>query len=77
MHITHDIFRFIRQNNRLSQRNMATRLGISHSYVSAIEVGARPVSRRISDKVVDEFGITQQYIDIARQFMGATRRRRR
>lgn len=69
MHISRDIFRFIRQNNRLSQRGMATRLGISHSYVSAIEGGARSISRRISDKVVDEFGITQQYIDVARQFL--------
>jgi transcriptional regulator with XRE-family HTH domain len=50
------ILRAVRQVNGLNQYEMASRLGISRSYLAKIEAGYSDYPTHLTSKVVNEFG---------------------
>ncbi|KYC65206.1 helix-turn-helix domain-containing protein [Heyndrickxia coagulans] len=69
MQLSKEFVRFIRQNNRLSQREFADRIGVSNSYVALVETGIKPVTPNLSKKIAKEFDIDADYIEAARRFI--------
>ncbi|WP_412992781.1 helix-turn-helix transcriptional regulator [Neobacillus sp. 3P2-tot-E-2] len=47
----------------LSQGSLASRLGISQSYLSYLERGKRPITPEISKKIEEVFGFSIKFID--------------
>lgn len=62
MKINNELFRLIRVSKRLSQREFAKIIGISHGMVSHIETNLKPVSSRVSNKVINAFNLTDDQI---------------
>lgn len=62
MRINNELFRLIRVSKRLSQREFAKIIGISHGMVSHIETNLKPVSSRVSNKVINAFNLTDDQI---------------
>lgn len=54
--------RLIRQLNRLSQRDLAKRLGVSAGYIAQMEQGLKPISRRMTNRLKTEFNISEEYL---------------
>lgn len=69
MLLSRDLVRFIRQTNRLSQREFASRIGVSNSYIALVENGIKPVTANLSKKIAKEFGIDVDYIEAAKRFI--------
>lgn len=69
MLLSRDLVRFIRQTNRLSQREFADRIGVSNSYIALVETGIKPVTANLSEKITKEFSIDTDYIEAARRFI--------
>ncbi|MGG3707363.1 helix-turn-helix domain-containing protein [Heyndrickxia coagulans] len=69
MLLSRELVRFIRQNNRLSQREFADRIGVSNSYIALIENGIKPVTANLSKKIAKEFDIDVDYVEAARRFI--------
>ncbi|MED4311680.1 helix-turn-helix transcriptional regulator [Heyndrickxia coagulans] len=69
MLLSRQLIRFIRQNNRLSQREFANRLGVSNSYIALVENGIKPVTASLSKKIAKEFDIDVDYIEAAKRFI--------
>ena len=69
MLLSRQLIRFIRQNNRLSQREFADRIGVSNSYIALVEAGIKPVTANLSEKITKEFDIDVDYIEAARRFI--------
>lgn len=69
MLLSRELVRFIRQNNRLSQREFANRLGVSNSYIALVETGIKPVTANLSKKIAKEFDIDVDYVEAARRFV--------
>ncbi|WP_251460094.1 helix-turn-helix domain-containing protein [Weizmannia agrestimuris] len=69
MQLSKELIRFIRQNNRLSQREFADRIGVSNSYIALVENGIKPVTPNLSKKITKEFDIDVDYIEAARRFI--------
>nr|WP_017553577.1 helix-turn-helix transcriptional regulator [Heyndrickxia coagulans] len=69
MLLSRQLVRFIRQNNRLSQREFANRLGVSNSYIALVEAGIKPVTANLSKKIAKEFGVDVDYVEAARRFI--------
>lgn len=70
MRLTKEHVRFIRQTNQLSQRDLASKINVSHSYIALVECGLKPVTANLSQKIVNEFGIDVDYIIAAERFIG-------
>ncbi|GER71313.1 hypothetical protein BpJC7_26160 [Weizmannia acidilactici] len=70
MLLSRQLVRFIRQNNRLSQREFANRLGVSNSYIALVETGIKPVTANLSKKIAKEFDIDVEYVEAAKRFIG-------
>ena len=62
MRINNELFRLIRVSKRLTQREFAKIIGISHGMVSHIETNLKPVSLRVSNKVINAFNLTDDQI---------------
>lgn len=62
MRINNELFRLIRVSKRLTQREFAKIIGISHGMVSHIETNLKPVSSRVSNKVINAFNLTDDQI---------------
>lgn len=62
MRINNELFRLIRVSKRLSQREFAKIIGISHGMVSHIETNLKPVSLRVSNKVINAFNLTDDQL---------------
>lgn len=58
--IDNELFRFIRVTKRLTQREYASLLGVSHALVSHVETNILTVSDRVHQRVVNVFELTQQ-----------------
>ncbi|WP_366520165.1 helix-turn-helix domain-containing protein [Chelatococcus sp.] len=58
----HDLFRRLRQNSRLSLREMARRLGFDHSTISKALRGGDPRRRRMSEISLHK-GVARDFID--------------
>ena len=69
MQLSKELVRFIRQNNRLSQREFADRIGVSNSYIALVENGIKPVTANLSKKIAKEFDIDVDYIEAAKRFI--------
>lgn len=69
MLLSRQLIRFIRQNNRLSQREFADRIGVSNSYIALTEAGIKPVTANLSKKIAKEFDIDVDYVESARRFI--------
>ena len=53
------LFRTLRKINGLTQLELAERLNVSPSLITKIETGARKCAPKLSEKVVEEFGVEQ------------------
>ena len=62
MRINNELFRLIRVSKRLTQREFAKIIGISHGMVSHIETNLKPVSLRVSNKVINAFNLTDDQL---------------
>lgn len=62
MRINNELFRLIRVSKRLTQREFAKIIGISHGMVSHIETNLKPVSVRVSNKVINAFNLTDDQL---------------
>ena len=69
MQLSKELIRFIRQTNRLSQREFADRIGVSNSYIALVENGIKPVTANLSEKITKEFDIDVDYIEAAKRFI--------
>lgn len=69
MLLSRQLIRFIRQTNRLSQREFADLIGVSNSYIALVESGIKPVTANLSKKIADTFGIDVDYIEAAKRFI--------
>jgi len=58
--LNNELFRFIRVSRRLSQREFAKAIGISHGMVSHIETNLKPVTARTAAKVQQAFDLTDE-----------------
>lgn len=63
MRINNELFRLIRVSKRLTQREFAKIIGISHGMVSHIETNLKPVSSRVSNKVINAFNLTDGQLE--------------
>lgn len=61
--MTKELFRLIRVEKRLNQRQFAERLGVSSALVAMIESGKRDVSKRTAAKIVHALGLTESDFD--------------
>ena len=63
MLIDNELFRLIRVTNRLSQREFAKLIGVSHGLVSHIETNLKPVSERVNELVIRKLELTAEDIE--------------
>lgn len=52
--------RFIRTSSKLSIREFASKINVSHSLISRIEGGDRRLTDRVKRKVIETFGLTEE-----------------
>ncbi|MBS4193481.1 helix-turn-helix domain-containing protein [Lederbergia citri] len=55
-----ELFRFIRVSRRLTQREYAKMLVVSHGLVAQIEAGFKPLTSRTAEKVRLAFDLTDE-----------------
>jgi transcriptional regulator with XRE-family HTH domain len=53
---------FYRKKADITQRYLAERVGISHTYMCDIEKGRRPLNTRIAEGLIKHLGLTEQEI---------------
>ena len=63
MKIDNELFRLIRVSRRLSQREFAKMIGVSHGLVSHIETNLKPVSERVNGLVIRRLKLTAEDIE--------------
>ena len=63
MKIDNELFRLIRVSRRLSQREFAKMIGVSHGLVSHIETNLKPVSERVNRLVIRRLKLTAEDIE--------------
>lgn len=61
--MTNDLFRLIRIQKRITQRDFAKKVGISKALVSLIESKERSVTKATSRKVMSAFGLTPEDLE--------------
>lgn len=62
--MSNELFRLIRIQNRMSQRQFADRIGISKTLVALIETNERPVSKTTKMKVMSSLSITEDDLEL-------------
>ncbi|AST93266.1 hypothetical protein BC6307_19385 [Sutcliffiella cohnii] len=61
------VFRFIRQSQGLTQKELGQRLGISEGLVCMIERGKKNISHNVNKKFRETFG--NEYVEKCRAFL--------
>ena len=64
-----ELFRFIRISKRMTQREFAKKLGVSHALVAEIERGNRRITTRTRNKVMHSFGFSKSDISHYTEFL--------
>ena len=72
MLIDNELFRLIRVTNRLSQREFAKLIGVSHGLVSHIETNLKPVSERVNELVIRKLELTAEDIKKYKELLKLT-----
>jgi len=73
MKINNDLFRFIRVSRRMTQRDFAKLIGVSHGLVSHIETNIKPVSDRVSSMVIRSCELSDDDIRKYKELLYLTR----
>lgn len=69
--MSNELFRLIRVQNRLSQRQLADITGLSKSLIAFIETGERPVSKKTAAKVMQALELTDEDLELYARFQSA------
>lgn len=58
-----DLFRFIRVSRRLTQREFAEIIGVSHGLVAQIEAEMKRITPRVEKLVIESFKLSKRDIE--------------
>lgn len=75
MKINNELFRFIRLSRRITQRDFAKMIGISHGMVSHIETNIKPISDRVNRLVIDALELSDEEIEKYYELLNLTNAR--
>jgi len=64
-----ELFRFVRVSKRLTQREFAETIGVSHGLVAQIEAGMKRVTPRTAARVRQAFDLTDEKLDELRRVL--------
>lgn len=64
------LFRYLRQANRLTQQQLADKLGVSNILISRIENGDRRITEKLERKFRQVLNITVEHEESARVLIG-------
>ena len=60
--MTGELFRFIRVSKRMTQRQLAAKMGVSKGLIGLIETGRCNVTPRVKKRLIDATGVTPEQL---------------